>query len=135
MTTTQLDDAIVDSTLLDNWGGLAILKKESKEYPVGIKEDTGDLVGYNDAYINSGFMFVSDILPPDSLGVYNTEVTIHILTKKEEGTIKNYQTAIDLHSYLVRRKFTVDFSFVQNDNCEFCNYITLKALLKTYPTC
>jgi hypothetical protein len=132
---TKLNDHIIASTLLDNWGGLAILKKESSEYPVGISEVTGELVGYNDGFINSGFMYVSNILHPDALGVYNEEVTIHILTRKEEGTAKNYQVAIDLHSYLFRRKYTVDFVFVQNDNCEFCNYITLKVLLKSYATC
>jgi hypothetical protein len=66
---------------------------------------------------------------------YMTSVKVNVFTKKVENEAINYDTAIELHAYLKRRKYDVDIELNTNVKCEFCYFITLTVNLKTYPTC
>jgi len=134
MTPTQLNDAIVASTLINNWGGECI-NKTGEDIPYGVKPSDGDanIYGYDDGFDVSGYMYLDGIEGAD-IG-YTKVYNVNVFQKKVEGTADDYQTAINLHKYLKQRKFNVDILLNKTVKCEHCYFATIVVRLRTFGDC
>lgn len=139
MTLEDLNSEIINSNLINNWGGECIDKRD-QDIPYGISVAFGEqnIYSYDDGFNVSGYMYINDISPTEVNGVtqwYVKEVIINVFQKKSEDTRDDYQVAIDLHHYLNRRKFDVSLSFDKTVRCEFCYFCSIVVRLKSYPNC
>lgn len=130
----KLNADIIDSNIFNQWGGECI-NKTGGDTPVGIGVLNGEenIFGYNDAFDVSGYMYTNNLSPEN--GAYKKEMIINIFQKKENEIMDSYQSAIDLHSYLTKRKFDCSIALNKSVKCEFCYFATVTVSLTVYPNC
>lgn len=137
-TITTLNADVIASTLINNWGSECINKTDG-DIPVGVGVSDGNenIFSYDDAYDVSGYMYLNDLNDKDYVGavIYEKEVIINVFQKKDNDSMDDYQTAIDLHSYLNKRKYDVTLKFDKSVKCEFCYFCSIVVTLKVFPTC
>jgi len=134
-TITKLNNDIIASTIIDNWGGECI-NKTGGDTPVGIgvQDGNSNTFGYNDAFDVSAYMYTDDIQEGNE-GGFNKVIRINIFQKKVNDSMDSYQAAMNLHHYLTRRKFDVTIGLDKSVKCEFCYFAFLVVDLRAFANC
>ena len=128
----KLNQDIIDSNILNRWGGMCTNHKNQSKRPHGIGEvdSYGNNIYGFDSSINAvGYMYIDnivDVTVNTRASYINYDLIINII---ESPNSYLFEKTFDLYLYLRQNKYEAKILY-NKVNCEHCNYCSIAIKVK-----